>query len=229
FGFRMVKGARFGAEQLAKDHDFVADGEVFFHKRQIPPTAMQVRGAVVEHELEDGFGAVAEPFDSERDDLAACKGRLAELQVGDSAKLSPILVAAWPLQEQVLDGPNSQPFQLFCPFRADPAQGSNRPGARRDGLFWRVNSHRFAPYGPQASSSTGKAKRLFACEKPGPNEDQLELVRPRAAQAMFVGPHGQFCHSVKADAGSFGAAAARQHAPDLAAAEICTRAIPTAH
>ena len=126
---------------------------------------MQPRGPVIENQLEDGLGVLLVPFDAEGDDGAPRGHGLAELQLGNRQQMAAVLVAPWPMQQQVLDGANLQPGQLRRPFRADAVQGRHRSGQGRGLLIGRGSGHPAAPYDAKPESRSPKSDRL-RCRRP---------------------------------------------------------------
>ena len=150
FGFRMVHRARLEINRLAEHDHFVAHRKILLHERQVPPAAMEPRGPVVEDQLKDGLGVLLEPLHAEGDDRAPRRRRLAELQLGNRQELAAVLVAPWPMQQQVFDGADLQPGQLRRAFRADAVQGRHRSGQGRGLLIGRRSGHPPAPYNAKA-------------------------------------------------------------------------------
>jgi len=127
-GFRMVHGSRLEAQRFAEHHHFVALREILLHERQIPPTAVQPRGAIVEDEFENGFLVVMEPLHTERHDGTASCNRFANADIPDRPEAIAIFVAAWPMQQEVLYRENFQSRQLCSPFRTNAVQRGDRSG-----------------------------------------------------------------------------------------------------
>ena len=125
FRLGMVDGARLERIGFAENHHVVADREILFEERQVPPAAMQPRRAVVENELEDGLGALGKIIHALRDDLAARGRGHAELQILDREKMAAVLVAARTVEEEIVDGENFQPRQLRRAFGADAGQSGH--------------------------------------------------------------------------------------------------------
>ena len=119
FCLRMVYRARLELNWLAEHDHFVAHRKILLHERQVPPAAMQPRGAVIEDKLKDGLGVLLVPFDAEGDDGAPRGHGLAELQLGNWQQMAAVLVAPRPMQHQVFDRANLQTGQLRRPFRPD--------------------------------------------------------------------------------------------------------------
>src|SRR5438552_752509 len=98
FRLGMVNRAWFRRTEFSKLHDLVADGEVLFHERQVPPPAMQPRGAIVQDEFENGFCVLLEPFDPERDYRAMRNRRLVQLQLRNGAEVAAVFITPRPVQ-----------------------------------------------------------------------------------------------------------------------------------
>ena len=136
FGLRVVHRPRLESYRLAEHDHLVAYRKILLHERQVPPAAMQPRCPVIENQFKDGLRVLLKPLHAEGDDGAPRGGRLAELQLGNGPEMPAVLVAPWPMQEQVFDGANLQPCQLRRAFRADAGQRGHRSGKRRDRLSW---------------------------------------------------------------------------------------------
>ena len=104
---------------------------------RLPPAAVQMRRAVVEHELEHRTRAFAETLHAGRDDGAAHRGGLLEFQIADGEKFPAILVAARFVQQQVLDGKNLQPREQARTLLAHAPDRSHGRGERRNCIFRR--------------------------------------------------------------------------------------------
>ena len=115
-GFRMIDDPRLERIQLPEDDDLVANREVLFHVRKVPPPAMQPRGAVVEDELEDGFGVTLEPLDAQSDHGSAHDGGLIQLQFGNGPQAAAVLIPPRPVKQQVLDRVDLEPRQKGSAF-----------------------------------------------------------------------------------------------------------------
>ena len=119
FGFGMIHRARLGLDELAEDEHLVADLEILFHERQVPPAAMQPRRAVVEDEFKNGFAAAAKTFQSLRDNRAARRERFVLRQFGDFAEMPAVFVTARRVQEQIFNRENAEPGKLRRAFAAN--------------------------------------------------------------------------------------------------------------
>ncbi len=152
FGLRVVHRPRFEVNRLSERDHFLPDREVLLHERQVPPAAMQPRGAVVENQLEDGLGAVLVPLDALGNNPAPRRGRLAELQSGYGVEMAAVFVAGRPMQQQVPDRANLQPGELRGAFRADAEQSRHRVVQGRERFIGGRGGHPRAPY--QAAAQT---------------------------------------------------------------------------
>src|ERR1017187_4182177 len=119
---------------------------------------MEPRGPIVEDQLEDGLRVLLEPLHAQGDDRAPRGRRLAELQLGNWQELAAILVAPWPVQQQVLYGADVQPGQLRRAFRADAAQGCHRSGEGRGLLIGRCGGHPLTPYKAKSEIRSPKSE-----------------------------------------------------------------------
>jgi len=145
FGLRVVEGSGLEVHRFAERNHFLAHREVFLHERQVPPAAMQPRGAVIEDQLEDGAGVVLIPLDSVGDHPAPRGGRHAQLQPGDGGKVAAVFVPGRPMPQQVLEGANLQPGQLRGAFRADAGQNRDRLAQGRKRFVGGRSGHPGAP------------------------------------------------------------------------------------
>ena len=98
FRLGMVNRAWFNRTQLSKHHDLVADGKVLFHERQVPPSAMQPRSAIVQDQFENRFCVLLEPFDAEGDNGAMGDRRLVQLQLRNGPEVAAVFIPPWPVQ-----------------------------------------------------------------------------------------------------------------------------------
>src|SRR6266850_6651934 len=89
---RVVNGAWFNRTQFSKYDDLVANRKVLFHEGQVPPSAMQPRGAIVQDEFENGFCVLLEPLDAQRDCGAMRDRRFVQLQLRNRPEVTAILI-----------------------------------------------------------------------------------------------------------------------------------------
>ena len=131
FGFRMIDDARLDRFQLAENHDLVVHGEIFLHERQVPPPAMQPASAVFEDKLKNRFGALPVGLEALSDDASASRGRSPHFELADAQEMPAVFVAPRPMQQQLLDGEQSEPGQLRGSFRPDAGQRLQRSRERK--------------------------------------------------------------------------------------------------
>src|SRR5205085_7253269 len=62
FSFGMVDNPRLERVRFAKGEHLISHRKIILHERQVPPAAMQPGRAIVEDDLENGFGMLFEPF-----------------------------------------------------------------------------------------------------------------------------------------------------------------------
>src|SRR5436190_10322953 len=117
--FGMVHRARLGRPQFSKYHHFFTHMEVVFKKRQIPPAAMKSACSIIQDDLENRFGVLLEPFDTQGKDFALRDGRFVQLQFGYRTEMPAIFIATRPVQKQFFHCANVQLGQKHCPFRAN--------------------------------------------------------------------------------------------------------------
>ena len=98
---------------------------------------MQPRGAILQDDLENGFRMVVKPLDPERNDGAAGRRPLVQLQFANRSQVAAVFVAVRPVQQQIFYGENLQPGQLGCPLRAHAIQRGHWPGKWGALLFGR--------------------------------------------------------------------------------------------
>src|SRR5439155_10902930 len=121
-----VHGARLQRGESAVNQNLVARLKIFFHKRQVPPAAVEVAAAVVEDELEQRLAAAAPALDALGDDFAARRGCFAQSHFGDGTKMPAVFVAAWGMHQEVADGVELEPRQLGQAVEADAAEACQR-------------------------------------------------------------------------------------------------------
>ena len=103
FRLGMVYRARLHGDWFAEGDDLVAFREIFLHVRSVPPAAMEARGAVVEHDFENRFFAVCEPFDAHGNNFPARSDWFAQPNLCDRPKPVAIFVAYRAMQQQVFN------------------------------------------------------------------------------------------------------------------------------
>jgi hypothetical protein len=119
--FRVIHRARAQRIGLAKNHHLVANAEVFLHKRQVPPPAVQTPGAILQNELINRPDPFAVAIEAGSHNCSAGQRGLFQLQFGNALKMPAILVAPRPVQQEVAHRAQFQPFQLRRAFRPDAA------------------------------------------------------------------------------------------------------------
>ena len=117
----VIHRTRFLRLEFAVDVDEVAGFVVALHVRHVPPAAMQPRRAVVDDELEQAL-AKTHPLDARRDDRPGDGGIVALGQGLDLVRLVAVLVAPWPVPQQVGDGADAELGQARRALSADTGQ-----------------------------------------------------------------------------------------------------------
>ena len=118
---RVIHRARFLRLEFAVDMNEVAGFVVALHVGHIPPTAMESSRAIVNDELEQTL-AKAHPLDARRDNRPGDGGIIALGQSLNLVLLVTVLVAPWPVPQQVGDGPNAELGQARRALNADTGQ-----------------------------------------------------------------------------------------------------------
>ena len=122
FGFRMIDGARLQRFEFAVDKDLVPLLEILFHERQIPPTTVKPGCAVIKNQFKDRFGAPLVALQTQGHHVSPDGSPFAQLQIGDTTEMAPVLIAPRPMQQQIMDSRKLQASQLRRALRANPAK-----------------------------------------------------------------------------------------------------------